>query len=201
MTRSTVMVAALLGASVVAGCATKRVATAEQVRQTKDGGTILLHPGAGPQAAVRYALGTMESECKGPYEIVETAKMGTGQAVSAGSSSSAWGVTTYESSSAAVYGMSLTYLCRKPSDTSLNDKFAAFASQDLLGKQCAQDRDCGIYSCTVRKAPAGGAICTAADGSIPFAMEGEECDQKPCIAPFTCYKTYRHGSGTSCKSP
>jgi hypothetical protein len=200
MTRPTVMAAALLGAFLVAACATKRVATSELVRQTKDGGTIVLHPGAGPQAAARVALSSMETQCKGPFEIVETAKTGTGRTVTVGSSGSEWGITSFESSNGAKSGMSLTYLCRKPMDTSLNDKFAAFASQDLLGKQCASDRDCGVYSCTASKAPAGGTICTAADGSIPFAMEGEECDQKPCIAPFTCYKTYKHGSGTSCKS-
>jgi hypothetical protein len=194
MTRPIALTAAML---LTVGCATPRgTATAEQVRQTKEGGSILLHNGDGPQAAARYALATMEHNCKGPFEIVEIAKMGTGQSVTRGSASDG----SWASATAQIAGTSLTYLCRNPQDTDLNVKVATFASQDLLGKRCASARDCGVYSCTVSKAPADGTICTAADGSIPFAMEGEECDQKPCVAPFICYKTYRHGSGTACKS-
>ena len=191
MTRLSVLAAAML---LTTGCATQRgTATAEQVKQTKDGGTILLHDGDGPQAAARYALATMEYHCKGPYEIVEIAKMGTGQSVTRGSASdSSWTSTT-----AQIAGTSLTYLCRKPQDMDMNLKVATLASQDFLGNACASARDCGVYACTPSKAPASGMICTAADGSIPFARKSEPCDLKACMAPYTCYRT--GSTSTACK--
>jgi hypothetical protein len=75
--------------------------------------------------------------------------------------------------------MSLTYLCRTPLDTSLNEKVAAFASQDYLGRACTADRDCGYYRCAPSKDSAGAKMCTDADGNIPFAREGDACNRKP----------------------
>jgi hypothetical protein len=195
MTRPDVVPVALLGMLIVAGCSTTRVtATSEQVRQTKDGGTILLHNGDKPQAAARYALATMESHCKGPYEIVEIAKAGTGQSVTHGAANdSAWVSTTSQ-----VSGTALTYVCRKPQDTDMNVKLATFASEDMLGKACSSDRDCGVFACTKRSGQSPASVCTAPDGSIPFALEGEPCDKKGCIAPYVCYRTDSF-NGTACK--
>ena len=194
MTRLSVLATAML---LMAGCATPRgVATAEQVRQTKEGGTILLHHGDGPQAAARYALATMEYHCKGPFEIVEIAKVGTGQSITRGSASdSSWTSTT-----AQIAGTSLTYICRNPQDTDMNVQVATLASQDLLGNACGSARECGVYACTASKASASGMICTAPDGSIPFARKGEACEFKACIAPYTCYRT-NSTSTASASSP
>ena len=103
----------------LAGCATP-TARSEQVRKTADGGTILLTKGKDSQEAARRALAAIDAHCKGVYEIVEIANAGTGQYVSGGASYSAYGVTASSSSSSEVFGMSVTYVCRKPVSTDLN---------------------------------------------------------------------------------
>lgn len=206
MTGRVLVAAGVLVASVVIGCATStanRVATAEQVVLTKDGGRILLLPGYAPQAAARDALAIMEANCGGEFEITEAREIDLTRP--APSAPSPPRTTYYEGGYSdprmplgPVYGTSVLYLCRKPENTGLNRAVAAFASQDFLGKICSSDRDCGFYVCTRSSEPSPAMICTAADGSIPIAREGESCDTKPCMAPLSCLK---RGGATRCVNP
>jgi hypothetical protein len=206
MTRRALVAAGVLVASVVIGCATSttsRPAATEQVILTKDGGRLLLLPGYAPQAAARDALAIMQANCGGEYEIIEAKEIDlTRPAPSAPSQP----ITTYYEGGYSeprmalgpVYGTSVLYLCRKPENTGLNRAVAAFASQDFLGKICSSDRDCGFYVCTRSTEPPAATMCTAADGSIPIAREGEACDTKPCMAPLSCLK---RGGATRCVNP
>ena len=201
MKRGFLAAAGMVVASVVTGCATPTwVATAEQIRRTDEGGMILLGPGMAPQAAARDALATIEAHCGGEYEVIETAKMDLSRAESLPP------VTTYYVGTGSsgpvltvpVYGTSVVYLCRRPENTDLNRAVAAFASQDFLGKICSSDRDCGFYTCTRGTQPSPTMICTAADGSIQIAREGEPCDSKPCMAPLRCLE---RDSASRCVNP
>ena len=202
MKRGLLVAAGMVASSLGTGCASSApsVATAKQIDRRDEGGLILLGPGIAPQAAARDALATMEAHCRGEYEIIETSRMDV-----------AWAepsppVTTYyvgvgtgdDLPHGPVYGTSLLYLCRKPERLDLNRAVAAFASQDFLGKICSSDRDCGFYKCTRGPEPSAAMTCTAADGSIPVAREGEACDGKPCIAPLRCHKL---GSASRCVNP
>ena len=202
MKRGFLVAAGLAVASLGTGCATPApaVATAKQLDRRDEGGLILLGPGIAPQAAARDALATMAAHCGGEYEIIETSRMDVSWAEPSPP------VTTYyvgagrgdDLPHGPVYGTSLLYLCRKPESTDLNRAVAAFASQDLLGRTCSSDRDCGFYTCTRGPGPSPATTCTAADGSIPIAREGEACDGKPCMAPLRCHK---QGASSRCVSP
>jgi hypothetical protein len=57
------------------------------------------------------------------------------------------------SGSSPVYGTMITYLCRNPQSTVLNESVVEMASADLVGRKCASDSDCGPLLCS-RAAPA-----------------------------------------------
>jgi len=194
MTGRMLLASGLLVSSMSFGCATKSTATwtatAQLVKRTGEGGMILLRPGSAPQAAARDALATIVAQCGDEFEIVETSRTTLYRDVPLPPS------TVDEQPT--VYGTSVLYLCRKPEATVLNEAFAAFASQDFLGKVCSSDQDCRFYKCTRPTGPSPDMICTAADGSIPVAREGESCDSKPCMAPLDCSK---RGSGSLCVKP
>ena len=151
---------------------------------------ILLRPGSAPQAAARDALSTIVAQCGSEYEIIDYSKMPLYRDVPLPTG-------TFDPEGP-VYGMSVVYLCRKPEDTGLNRAVAAFASQDFLGKVCSSDRDCAFYKCTRSKEPSPEMMCTAPDGSIPVAREGQSCDSKPCMAPLNCS---RRGDTSQCVAP
>lgn len=176
MTRSIVAV----GACLLAGCATTRPATAENVRQTADGGTVLLRSGDEPQAAARHALAIMRAQCGPVFEIVEMRRAGTG--------------LTYIYGNVAIdeHGTAYTFLCHPPKSLILNESLEAFASQDLLGGPCSSNLDCGVHVCSASPPR----ICTMPDGSVPFARLGESCGAKPCVFPLTCFDW---GSGAKCR--
>lgn len=195
MTRHVLAVAIAL---TVAGCTHTRIAYSEQVRKTADGGTILLHDGEGTQDAVVRALMDIDAHCRGVFEIVETAKTGTGQSFSSGSAYSAYGWTAGSSATSLVFGTSITYVCRRPVNTELNQSVIEFA---MAGRTCNTENDCWGLPCVpkpgltskgvcVRTQPSGsaglptptpqgiGARCTRADpcpGSLACAMvEGKD---------------------------
>jgi hypothetical protein len=128
-------------------------AQARQVRQTSDGGTILVSGGSGTAAAFRQAVSSIEQQCRGVYEVVELAQVQTGQSTSTGIGTSFGPIAVGTSSSSPVFGTSITYVCRPPQSTVLNETLIAQASADLVGKRCNRDDDCGPLFCA-RAAPA-----------------------------------------------
>jgi type II secretory pathway component GspD/PulD (secretin) len=128
-------------------------ASAQQLRRTSDGGTILVSGAPGNPAAVRQAVSSIEQQCRGVYEVVELATVQTGQATSTGVAYSIGPIALGTSSSSPVYGTSITYLCRPPQSTALNESVIEMASADIVGRKCAKDGDCGPLFC-VRAAPA-----------------------------------------------
>jgi hypothetical protein len=47
----------------------------------------------------------------------------------------------------------VTYLCRPPQATALNESVFRMATADMVGRRCAADNDCGPLLCA-RAAPA-----------------------------------------------
>jgi hypothetical protein len=134
----------------VSGCGPG--ATAQQVRKTADGGTILVGGGSGAPQAMRQAVASIEQHCRGVYEVVELAQVQTGQTTSTGVAYSIGPISLGTSSSAPVYGTTVTYLCRPPQSTVLNESIVEMASADLVGQKCRVDNDCGPLLCA-RSAP------------------------------------------------
>jgi hypothetical protein len=65
------------------------------------------------------------------------------------------------SSSWPAIGTSITYLCREPASTALNEAVIQMASADIVGRRCRADADCGPLFCA-RSAPADEAgTCSA----------------------------------------
>jgi hypothetical protein len=128
-------------------------ATVRQVRQTTDGGTLLVNGGSGFPAAMRQAVTAMEVHCRGPYEVVELAQVQTGQTTSGGMSAGFGPVAFGTSSTSPVFGTSISYLCRPPQATALNDSVFRMATADMVGRRCSADNDCGPLLCA-RAAPA-----------------------------------------------
>ncbi len=136
---------------------------ARLVRQTSDGGTIIVNGGVGNAPAVRQAVTTIEQHCNGVYEVVEVAQVQTGQtpAVGIGFGMGPIGVGT--STSAPIFGSSITYVCRPPQSTVLNESLIRAASADLVGRSCARDNDCGPLLC-MRASPSDAkGTCTPAE--------------------------------------
>jgi len=146
------------------GCG--QAATAQQVRQTADGGTLLVGGGSGVPAAMRQAVSSIELHCRGVYEVIEIAQVQTGQTTSGGVAYSFGPVAVATSSSSPVYGTSITYLCREPQSTALNESVIQMASADIVGRKCRSDDECGPLFCT-RVAPAAefGACAAPVGGS------------------------------------
>lgn len=128
-------------------------ATVRQVRQTTDGGTLLVNGGSGFPAAMRQAVTAMEVHCRGPYEVVELAQVQTGQTTSGGMAAGFGPVAFGTSSTSPVFGTSISYLCRPPQATALNDSVFRMATADMVGRRCSTDNDCGPLPCA-RAAPA-----------------------------------------------
>jgi hypothetical protein len=149
MTRAHALPALL--ALAVAACTPS--ATVRQVRQTSDGGTLLVNGGSGFPAAMRQAVTAMESHCRGVYEVVELAQVQTGQTTSGGMSAGFGPVAFGTSSTSPVFGTSISYLCRPPQATALNESVFRMATADMVGRRCAADNDCGPLLCA-RAAPA-----------------------------------------------
>jgi hypothetical protein len=138
-------------ALLIAGCVPS--ATATQVRKATDGGTILVSGGSGAPAAWRNAVSVIERHCKGMYEVVELAQVETGRTQSMGIAAGFGPVAVGTSGSSPVFGTSVTYVCRPPGDTELNEQVLALATEDIVGRRCAADQDCGPLFC-VRATPA-----------------------------------------------
>jgi len=148
------------------GCV--QAATARQVRQTSDGGTILVSGGSGVPAAMRQAVSAIELHCRGVYEVVELSQVQTGQTTSTGVAYSFGPVAVGTSSASPVFGTSITYLCREPASTVLNESVIRMASADMVGRKCRSDDECGPLFCT-RVEPAAEFGACAAQGGGPGA--------------------------------
>jgi hypothetical protein len=133
------------------GCG--RTATAQQVRKASDGGTILVGNGSGAPAAMRQAVSAIEQHCRGVYEVVEISQVQTGQTTSTGVAYSFGPVSVGTSGSSPVFATAVTYLCRPPQSTVLNESVVELASKDLIGRKCSVDDDCGPLLCA-RPSPA-----------------------------------------------
>ncbi len=157
--RSLVVGAAAL---LVAGCASS--ATSRQVRKATDGGTILVTGGSGSPAAWRGAVSAIEQHCKGTYEVVELAQVETGRTQSVGVAAGFGPIAVGTSGSSPVFGTSVTYVCRPPGSTDLNEQVIELATEDIVGRRCAADQDCGPLFC-VRTSPAA-ATGTCARGDV-----------------------------------
>jgi hypothetical protein len=134
----------------VLGC--MPTATAQQVRRTSDGGTLIVGGGSGVPAAMRQAVSAIEQHCRGVYEVVEIAQVATGQVTSSGVAYSIGPVAFGSSGSSPIYGTSIAYLCREPASTALNEWVVQVASADIVGRKCRADADCGPLFCA-RTAP------------------------------------------------
>jgi len=139
-------------------------ATARQVRQTSDGGTILVSGGSGVPAAMRQAVSAIELHCRGVYEVVELSQVQTGQTTSTGVAYSFGPVAVGTSSASPVFGTSITYLCREPASTVLNESVIRMASADMVGRKCRSDDECGPLFCTRVEPAAEFGACAAQDG-------------------------------------
>ena len=172
-------VGVLAGLSILGCASAPKAAKSEQVRKTADGGTILLRGGEKPQEAAKLALAAMEKHCKGLYEVVETARMDTGDTIGGGGAYYVW--------SSQLYGLSIVYVCRKPVNTDLNESVKSLA---FLGLACTSDNDCGGLPCARRGPSAASGICARDDGFLPGAGQDETCNESSdCMSPLKCYKT------------
>jgi hypothetical protein len=140
-----------LTALALVGCTPS--ATVRQVRQTSDGGTLLVGGGSGFPAAMRQAIAAIEVQCHGVYEVVELSQVQTGQTTSGGVAAGFGPVAFGTSSTSPVFGTSVTYLCRPPQATALNESVFRTATADIVGRRCAADNDCGPLLCA-RASPA-----------------------------------------------
>ena len=161
----------LLGAAVVAvlllpGCFAPSAA-ARQVRKATDGGTILVSGGTDAPRAFRQAVSAIEQHCKGVYEVVEIAQVQTGQTQSLGMAYSFGPVSMGTSGTSPLYATSITYLCRPPSSTELNESVIDLATADIVGRKCAGDADCGPLFCVRAEPTAFTGTCTPGSAPAP----------------------------------
>jgi hypothetical protein len=147
--------------AVLAACTSS--SGARVVRQTADGGTIIVNGGVGNAGATRQAVSAIEQHCKGVYEVVEVAQVQTGQTPSIGVGFGMGPIGVGTSSSFPVYGSSVTYVCRPPQSTLLNESMIRAASADLVGRSCAKDDDCGPLLCARATPSAATGTCSAPD--------------------------------------
>jgi hypothetical protein len=175
----------LLGAlaAVNLGCAAAPKARAEQVRKTPDGGTLLVTQGDDYREANRAALKAMEIHCKGDYAVVEISKSGTGTFTSQGEAYSAYGATVASSVHSTVFGIAITYVCRKPGPKDLNQSVVAEAA---LGLKCSSPEDCGGAPCILPIPDYPDRLCARFDGTLPYAVKGQDCSQRPCMPGLKC---------------
>ena len=150
--------AALAVAMHLSGCG--QSATAQLVRKTADGGTFLVGSGSGAPAAMRQAVMAIEQHCQGLYEVVEIAQVQTGQTTSTGIGYSIGPIAVASSGSSPVFGTSVTYLCRQPQSTALNESVIAMASADIVGRRCRSDAECGALFCARATPTAEFGACT-----------------------------------------
>ena len=129
-------------------------------------GRILVGGGSGVPAAMRQAVSAIEQHCRGVYEVVEIAQVQTGQTTSTGVGYSFGPVAVGTSSASPVFGTSITYLCREPASTVLNESVIQMASADMVGRKCRSDDECGPLFCT-RVEPAAEFGACAAQGGGP----------------------------------
>lgn len=149
MTRRPLSLLPLVLLSVLPACASS--SSVRAVRQTSDGGTLLVN-GTDDAAATRKAVSAIEQHCRGVYEVVEIAQVQTGQTRSAGVSFGMGPVAVGTGGSSPVFGTSITYVCRPPQNTVLNESLVRAASADIVGRKCRTDDDCGPLFCS-RTAP------------------------------------------------
>lgn len=154
----------LLGAlaAVNLGCAAAPKASAEQVRKTPDGGTLLVTQGEDYREANRNALRAMENHCKSDYAVVEISRSGTGISPSS---------------------TSITYACRRPGPKDLNQSVVAEA---YLGLKCSRPEDCGGAPCIVPAPDHPDRLCARSDGTLPYAVKGQDCSQRSCMSGLEC---------------
>jgi hypothetical protein len=149
----------LLLALTLCGCVP--TSTAQLVRKTSDGGTLLVGGGSGVPQAMRQAVSSIEQHCRGIYEVIEIAQVQTGQTTSTGFAYSFGPVSMGTSGTTPMYGTSITYLCREPGSTVLNEAVVEMASADLVGRKCAADNDCGPLLCSRATPAADSGVCAA----------------------------------------
>ena len=65
------------------------------------------------------------------------------------------------SGSSPIFGTSITYVCRPPQSTVLNDWLIQAASADLVGRKCRADNDCGPLFCARSEPSAEFGACAA----------------------------------------
>ena len=131
-----------------------------------DGGTLLVGGGSGVPAAMRQAVSAIETHCRGVYEVVEVAQVQTGRRPPAGWPTPLAPSLSERPAASPVFGTSITYLCREPQSTALNESVIQMASADIVGRKCRSDDECGPLFCT-RVAPAAefGACAAPVAGS------------------------------------
>src|SRR5512137_2198707 len=110
---------AAMGGAGFLGCATP-VSTADQIRKTADGGTLLITNGTGQPAEARAAVNAMNQHCRNVFEVTEMARTDTGQTVASGTTVAYYGVASSSASASKVYATGITYECRQPRSTDLN---------------------------------------------------------------------------------
>ncbi len=158
MTRRATPALLVLLPAILGACA--QSSAVRVVRQTTDGGTILLGNGTGDPAAVRKAVSIIEQQCRGVYEVVEIAQVQTGQSRSAGMSFGMGPVAVGTSGSVPVFSTSVTYVCRPPQSTALNETLIRAGTADIVGRRCAKDDDCGPLFCARATPDAAEGVCT-----------------------------------------
>jgi len=115
---------------------------------------------------MRQAVSGIELHCRGVYEVVEIAQVHTGRTTSTGVAYSIGPIAVGRSGSSPVFGTSITYLCREPRSTALNESVIQMATTDMVGRKCRSDDECGPLFCT-RVEPAAEFGACAAQGGGP----------------------------------
>ena len=96
--------------------------------------------------------------------VVEIAQEQTGQTTSTGVAYSFGPVALGTSSASPVFGTSVTYLCREPASTALNESVIQMASADMVGRRCRSDDECGPLFCNRAEPSAEFGACAAQGG-------------------------------------